>query len=81
MGLGPGSRMKQEIYRDTFNLEDWDQRHRTRCFVHIKTPSNGVRSPASAAHRTSHAAHYQSHGVPGSTTMPRTCRRSQVQES
>jgi hypothetical protein len=35
MGLAPGGRMKQEIYRDRFQLSDWDQRHRARCFVHI----------------------------------------------
>lgn len=35
MGLAPGGRMKQEIYRDHFQLSDWDQRHRARCFVHI----------------------------------------------
>jgi hypothetical protein len=35
MGLVPGGRMKQEIYRDHFQLSDWDQRHRARCFVHI----------------------------------------------
>jgi hypothetical protein len=35
MGLAPGGRMRQEIYRDRFALADWDQRHRARCFVHI----------------------------------------------
>lgn len=35
MGLAPGGRMRQEIYRDHFELADWDQRHRARCFVHI----------------------------------------------
>jgi hypothetical protein len=35
MGLAPGGRMRQHIYRDTFALSDWDQRHRARCFVHI----------------------------------------------
>jgi hypothetical protein len=35
MGLAPGGRMRQEIYDDTFNLEDWDLRHSSRCFVHI----------------------------------------------
>jgi hypothetical protein len=35
MGLAPGGRMKQQIYRDHFQLSDWDQRHRARCFVHI----------------------------------------------
>jgi hypothetical protein len=35
MGLAPGGRMRQEIYRDRRNLADWDQRVRARCFVHI----------------------------------------------
>lgn len=35
MGLAPGGRMKQEIYDDPYNLDDWDQRHFSRCFVTI----------------------------------------------
>ena len=35
MGLAPGGRMKQEIYRDRFDFDDWDQEHASRCFVHI----------------------------------------------
>ena len=35
MGLAPGGRMRQEIYTDRRALEDWDQRHTSRCFVHI----------------------------------------------
>jgi hypothetical protein len=35
MGLAPGGRMKQQIYSDPFDLEDWDVEHRSRCFVHI----------------------------------------------
>jgi len=35
MGLAPGGRMRQEIYDDPHDLEDWDRRHRSRCFVHI----------------------------------------------
>ena len=35
MGLAPGGRMRQEIYRDRYALDEWDQRHRARCFVHI----------------------------------------------
>ena len=27
--------MRQEIYDDTFDLEDWELRHSSRCFVHI----------------------------------------------
>jgi hypothetical protein len=35
MGLAPGGRMKQEVYDDPYRLEDWDQRHFSRCFVTI----------------------------------------------
>jgi len=33
MGLAPGGRMSQEIYRDEFGLDAWDQDHGSRCFV------------------------------------------------
>src|SRR6266545_4379757 len=35
LGLAAGGRMRQEIYQDHYALEDWDQRQRARCFVHI----------------------------------------------
>jgi hypothetical protein len=35
MGLAPGGRMKQHIYRDPYSLSDWDTAHASRCFVHI----------------------------------------------
>ena len=35
MGLAPGGRMKQEIYTDPFDFDDWDTTQRSRCFVHI----------------------------------------------
>jgi hypothetical protein len=35
MGLAPGGRMKQEIYKDPFDLDDWDLSHTSRCFVHL----------------------------------------------
>jgi len=35
MGLAPGGRMRQEIYEDPFDFDDWDLEHRSRCFVHI----------------------------------------------
>ena len=35
MGLAPGGRMRQEIRTDRRAMEDWDQRHSGRCFVHI----------------------------------------------
>ena len=35
MGLAPGGLMKQEIYEDPFDSDDWDQSEKSRCFVHI----------------------------------------------
>jgi hypothetical protein len=35
MGLAPGGRMRQVIHTDRRAMEDWDQRHSSRCFVHI----------------------------------------------
>jgi hypothetical protein len=35
MGLAPGGRMRQEIYDDTHDFDDWDMQHRGRCFVHL----------------------------------------------
>src|SRR4051812_17012853 len=33
--LGAGGKMKQDIYKDRFELADWDLAHGSRCFVHI----------------------------------------------
>ncbi len=35
MGLAPGGRMRQEVYEDPYNLEEWDTGESSRCFVHI----------------------------------------------
>lgn len=35
MGLAPGGRMKQNIEKDRFDVDDWDMAHASRCFVHI----------------------------------------------
>jgi hypothetical protein len=35
MGLAPGGRMKQEIYEDPFEFNDWDRSTSSRCFVHL----------------------------------------------
>src|SRR5262245_5598604 len=35
MALAPGGMMRQEIYEDRFDLDDWDLSERGRCFVHI----------------------------------------------
>ena len=35
MGLAPGGRMRQKIYRDPFKLSDYDTDNAGRCFIHI----------------------------------------------
>jgi len=35
MRLAPGGRMRQEIYEDPYDFEDWDNGVMSRCFVHI----------------------------------------------
>jgi hypothetical protein len=35
MGLAPGGRMRQHIYRDRYPIDDWDTEHTSRCFVHL----------------------------------------------
>jgi hypothetical protein len=35
MGLVPGGRMRQKIYDDRYDFEDWDLSRSSRCFVHI----------------------------------------------
>ena len=35
MGLAPGGKMKQDIYEDPYDIEDWDQSVNSRCFVHL----------------------------------------------
>jgi len=35
LGLAAGGRMKQEIYDDPFDFDDWDSDHSSRCFIHL----------------------------------------------
>mgnify|MGYP000162144869 CR=1 FL=1 len=35
MGLAPGGRMRQEIYEDPYDMDDWEMGHKSRCFVHL----------------------------------------------
>lgn len=35
MGLAPGGRMRQEIFDDPFDFDDWDRENVARCFVHL----------------------------------------------
>ena len=35
MALAPGGRMRQEIYEDPYDFDEWDQAHSSRCFAHL----------------------------------------------
>jgi hypothetical protein len=35
MGLAPGGKMKQEVYEDPYDLDDWHVGSSSRCFVHL----------------------------------------------
>ncbi|MDX1577840.1 MAG: hypothetical protein R3266_05120, partial [Gemmatimonadota bacterium] len=35
MGLAPGGRMRQEIYDDPYDPDEWDRENASRCFVHL----------------------------------------------
>jgi len=35
MGLAPGGRMRQEIYEDPYDMDDWEMGHKSRCFIHL----------------------------------------------
>jgi len=35
MGLGMGGSMKQEVFEDKFDFDDWDQEHSSRVYVHL----------------------------------------------
>jgi len=65
MGLAPGGKMRQEIYEDPFNFNDWDHSTSSRCFVHIAnslvwraiTGENPPTTPMTAKE-------YSNHGLP-----------------
>jgi hypothetical protein len=65
MGLAPGGRMKQQVFEDPYDFEDWDRTQHGRCFVHL---SNSLAWRAITGHeppttpRT--AKEYTSHGLP-----------------
>lgn len=65
MGLGMGGRMRQQIYKDPWKREDWDQTVYSRCFIHL------VNSEAYAGitghlppHKPYKARHYAEAGLP-----------------
>ncbi|MEI7823938.1 MAG: hypothetical protein WCI01_01475 [Chlorobiaceae bacterium] len=65
MGLSPGGRMKQEIYEDPYNPEEWDLENSSHCFVHIANSEiwseiTGKKPP----HRPYTSADYSRCGLP-----------------
>jgi hypothetical protein len=65
MALAPGGRMKQEIYEDPFNINDWEMSHKSRCFAHL-TNSLMWRTITSEEPPTTPytASEYSKHGLP-----------------
>ncbi len=65
MGLAPGGRMRQEIYDDPFDFNDWDTENASRCFVHITNSlvwrAVTEKDPPSVPLT---ASEYNSHGMP-----------------
>lgn len=65
MGFAPGGRMRQEIYEDPYEPEEWDLENYSHCFVHIAnsevwTEITGKRPP----YLPMTAEQYSSHGLP-----------------
>ncbi len=65
MGLGAGGRMKQEIYDDPFDFDDWDRERVLRCFVHLANSATWRRITGEAPPtRSPTAAQYTAAGLP-----------------
>ena len=65
MGLAPGGKMRQEVYKDKYGLSAWEQGARSRCFVHLLN-SGQYRAVTGAAppHEPPTAAEYTEAGLP-----------------
>jgi len=65
MGLGMGGSMRQEIYEDDFEPDQWDTRFSSRCFVHLLNSAGYARVTGQLPpHRPFEAADYASAGLP-----------------
>lgn len=65
MGLAPGGRMKQEIFRDHFDINDWDLNNYSRCFVHLANSQLWQNITGSLPpHLPPTAQEYAQHGLP-----------------
>ena len=65
MGLAPGGRMKQEIYDDPHDPEDWDLENSSRCFIHLANSEFWREITGfSPAHKPPTAKDYSCSGLP-----------------
>ena len=65
MGLAPGGKMKQKIYTDHEGIDAWDQKHASRCFVHIVNSNDYASITGSTPpHLPIRSADYEAAGLP-----------------
>ncbi len=65
MGLAAGGKMKQQVFEDPYDADDWDLTQRSRCFIHL---ANSLVWKAITKHEPPSAprtsADYTRHGLP-----------------
>jgi hypothetical protein len=65
MAIAPGGLMRQEIYDDPFDLDDWEIKHKSRCFVHLANSLVWRAITGEAPPTTPFTAkEYTNHGLP-----------------
>jgi len=65
MGLAPGGRMRQEIFKDRRPMEHWDLTQSSRCFVHLANSASWKQITGDAPPATPVDVHaYRRAGLP-----------------
>jgi hypothetical protein len=65
MGLAPGGSIKQDIYEDEYDLEDWDLRNTQRCFVTLANATQWMDLTCEAPPRSPNTEYrYKQQGLP-----------------
>ena len=65
MGLAPGGSIKQDIYEDEYDLEDWDLRNTHRCFVTLANATQWMDLTCEAPPRSPNTEYrYKQQGLP-----------------
>jgi len=65
MGLGAGGLMRQEILRDPYGIDAWDQSATSRCFLTLVQAEDWVRITGEEMRREPPSAQtYAQHGLP-----------------